>query len=269
MSKGYQHADAFDSGVLPVGSIHKLHYEQYGRKDGKPVIFLHGGPGGGTSKENTAFFNPDTYRVVLLDQRGAGKSQPVAEIRENTTQHLVQDIETLREHLKIPKWFMVFGGSWGSTLALAYSQTHPSKVSSLVLRGIFTCRRLELNFTHMPQGAPMLFPEGYEKMINYLPPADRAHPAEAYLKLLNSEDPAVRGPAARVWNMWEMSISEVEPDFDAIEEKVKDEDWNAAHSRIEAHYFVNDAFLEDGQLLKEENVARIRHIPCRLMSRQT
>ena len=163
MATGYSHEAAYDSGILPVGDIHKLHYEQYGKKEGKPVIFLHGGPGGGTSKENTKFFDPAIYRVVLLDQRGAGKSRPVAETRENTTQHLVADIETLREHLDISKWHMVFGGSWGSTLALAYAQTHPSAVGSLVLRGIFCGRKEETDFVNGPTGAAMLFPEEYDK----------------------------------------------------------------------------------------------------------
>lgn len=263
MFTGHEHADAFDSSFLQVGSIHKIHYSQYGKKDGKPVIFLHGGPGAGTTKENTQFFNPNIYRIVLLDQRGAGKSLPVAETRENTTQLLVQDIETLREHLQISKWFLVFGGSWGSTLSLAYAETHPDKVGSMILRGIFTVRKLELDYGFTPFGSAMLFPEGYEKLINYLPPEDRADPAPAYAKLLSSEDPAVRGPAGKVWNEWEMSVSSVEPDMKAVGEKLEDDDWSLQHGRLEAHYFINGAFLEEGQLLKEENVKKIRHIPCK------
>ncbi|KAK4496134.1 hypothetical protein PRZ48_012113 [Zasmidium cellare] len=262
---GYDHADAFDSGHLPVGSIHKIFYHQYGKKDGKPVIFLHGGPGAGTTKENTKFFNPAIYRVVLLDQRGAGKSTPVAEIRENTTQLLVQDVETLREHLGIEKWFLVFGGSWGSTLSLAYSQTHPDKCGSLILRGIFTVRQLELGYNFSPMGSGMLFPEAYEKLMNHLPPQDRKDPAPAFAKLLCSDDPAIRGPAAKVWNTYEMSLSSVDPDFKEIEEKIEDDDWSLQHGRLEAHYFINQAFLEDGQLLKEENVKKIRHLPCTIV----
>ncbi|KAF2159799.1 hypothetical protein M409DRAFT_60564 [Zasmidium cellare ATCC 36951] len=262
---GYDHADAFDSGHLAVGSIHKIFYHQYGKPDGKPVIFLHGGPGAGTTKENTKFFNPAHYRVVLLDQRGAGKSTPVAEIRENTTQLLVQDIETLRQHLGIEKWFLVFGGSWGSTLSLAYAETHPQRVSSLILRGIFTVRDLELGYGFTPLGSAMLFPENYERLINYLPPQDRADPAPAYAKLLCSDDPAVRIPAAKVWNLYEMSVSSVDPDFKEIEAKVEDEEWSLQHGRLEAHYFINKGFLGEGQLLREEEVGKIRHIPCTII----
>jgi proline iminopeptidase len=143
--QGYTPTTPFDSGFLPVGKIHQLYYEQYGRKDGKPVIYLHGGPGGHTTVANTIYFNPTHYRIVLLDQRGAGKSKPSGELRENTSQHLVADLEKLRVHLQIPVWHMVFGGSWGSALALLYAQTYPSVVGSLVLRGIFTVRKSELD----------------------------------------------------------------------------------------------------------------------------
>lgn len=262
MAKGYQHADAFDRGTLSVGEIHTVHYEQYGRKDGKSAIFLHGGPGGGTSSENTAFFDPSIYRVVLLDQRGAGKSRPVAETRENTTQHLVSDIEVLRKHLEIAKWHVVFGGSWGSTLALAYAQANPEVVGSLVLRGIFTGRQLELDYTYKAHyGAAMLYPEAYEKFINFLPEKDREKPLHAYLKLLSNPDADARRKAGRVYNAYESMLSRVEPaqeDFDRFD----DDDTSLAHGVLECHYFINGLFLKEGQLLWKENIDKIRHIPC-------
>lgn len=196
----YTHDDPYDSGFLAVGDIHKIHYEQYGKQDGKPVVFLHGGPGGSTSKASTVFFDPAVYRVVLFDQRGAGKSLPVAELRENTSQLLVSDIEALREHLAITKWHMVFGGSWGSTLSLLYAQTHPEAVGSLVVRGIFTVRESEVQWTRTAGGAGTLFPEAHEEFMNFLPPAERKDPWPAYHKRLTSEDLETRLNASRAWS---------------------------------------------------------------------
>ena len=220
----YKHNPPFDSGFLSVGSIHRLHYEQYGRWDGKPVVFLHGGPGGHTSIANTIYFDPTMYRVILFDQRGSGKSEPVAELRENTSQHLVSDIEALREHLRIEKWAMVFGGSWGSTLALLYAETHPDRVSSLVLRGIFTMREEETSFTRGFNGSARLFPELFEEFVNYLPPEDRGDPYPAYHRLLTSEDYETRLGAARVWNKWELGISKLIPDESSFE-LLSDDTW--------------------------------------------
>lgn len=160
-AEGHKHGECFDGGYLQVSDIHRIHYEQYGQLEGKPVVYLHGGPGGRTSITDTIFFDPNVYRVILFDQRGSGKSLPVAELRENTSQDLVSDIEALREHLRIPKWHMVFGGSWGSTLALLYAQTHPNMVGSLVIRGIFTMRRSELLWTRGFHGAAYIFPEAF------------------------------------------------------------------------------------------------------------
>jgi proline iminopeptidase len=169
LTEGYKHEAAFDDGFLPVGSIHKVYYAQHGNPDGKPVIFLHGGPGGQTSLPSTIFFDPAVYRVVLLDQRGSGKSEPAAELRENTSQHLVSDIEALRTHLGIEKWHMVFGGSWGSTLSLLYAQTHPERVGSLVIRGIFTVRESERMFTRGFDGTAHIYPELWEgKVFDYM-----------------------------------------------------------------------------------------------------
>lgn len=260
-SDGYTHDDAYDSGFLPVGDIHQIHYEQYGKQDGKPVVFLHGGPGGSTSKASTVFFDPAVYRVVLFDQRGAGKSLPAAELRENTSQHLVSDIEALRRHLSIDKWHMVFGGSWGSTLALLYAQTHPEAVGSLVLRGIFTVRKSEVSWTRTAAGAGALFPEAHDEFIGFLLPEERDDPWPAFHKRLTSEDYDTRVKASRAWNKWELGISFLVSASD-VYDVLGDDTWSLQHARMEAHYESNGAFLEEGQLLKTENIAKIRHLPC-------
>jgi proline iminopeptidase len=226
------------------------------------VIYLHGGPGGHISKGNTAFFNPEQYRVVLLDQRGCGKSRPNATTVNNTTWHLVSDIEALRKHLGITKWHVVFGGSWGSTLALAYAQTHPSSVGSLVLRGIFTVREFELKWNHSPRGVNMLFPDAYEEFVDFLPEEERADHITSYNKRLMSEDESISHPAARAWNKFEISTSALYPNIKGLAQ-LDDASYNLAHARTEMHYFQNKAWLEDGQLLKQENIDKIRHIPSR------
>lgn len=224
------------------------------------VIYLHGGPGGHISKGNTAFFNPEHYRVVLLDQRGCGKSRPNASTVNNTTWHLVSDIEAIREHLGISKWHMVFGGSWGSTLALAYAQTHPSSVGSLVLRGIFAVRELELKWTMVPGGASILFPDHFDEFINFLPEEERDEHVASYHKRLMSDDESISHPAARAWNKWEVCISTLYPNIKGLAQ-LDDTSYNLAHARTEAHYFQNKAWLEDGQLLMKKNIDTIRHIP--------
>ncbi|KAK8017915.1 hypothetical protein PG991_007105 [Apiospora marii] len=261
---GYVHEDAFDSGFLQVDQIHKVHYEQYGRQDGKPVIFLHGGPGAGTSRANTAFFDPAIYRVVLLDQRGAGKSTPVAELRENTTQHLVADIERLRAHLGIGQWHMVFGGSWGSTLSLAYAQAHPEAVGSLVLRGIFLGSREEGDWA--AQAANAFYPEVQRAFLDYLPTAEqRANPDKAYHQLATTgDDHAARVAAARAWNAREMNRSAAKPGPEQLA-RLEDETWVMQHACLELHYFANDCFLRPLQFLEPENIARISHIPTSLV----
>ncbi|EUC30073.1 hypothetical protein COCCADRAFT_28952 [Bipolaris zeicola 26-R-13] len=260
----YQHEDAWNVDWLRVDDIHELYYQQYGKKGGKPVIYLHGGPGGNCSKSNTVFFNPSVYHVILLDQRGCGQSRPNASATANTTWDLVSDIEALRKHLSITKWHMVFGGSWGSTLALAYAQTHPTSVGSLVLRGIFTVRDLELRWTNHPGGASMLFPDRWDDFINFLPEEERADHIANYHKRLMSSDPAISHPAAAAWNTWEISISTLYPDPNAMK-KLEEPEYLLAHARIEIHYFTNKAWLEDGQLLRKENVDRIRGIPTTIV----
>ncbi|WPH04585.1 proline iminopeptidase [Acrodontium crateriforme] len=259
---GYKHSEPFDSGFLAVDNIHNLYYEQYGKKDGKPVIFLHGGPGGGTTSDSASFFNPEIYHVVLLDQRGAGKSTPNAELTNNTTQLLVQDIETLRQHLHIEKWHLVFGGSWGSTLALAYAQTHPAVVGSLILRGIFLGTQEELDWTYLNGAMSNLFPEEHAAWLTYLPEPDRANPVAAYFKLLTSDDRTTRLAAAQAWNRLESGLSMLVPPPDAFA-KHEDEEWGLAHSRLEAWYFVNQCFLTPGQLL--DQCGRIAHIPTAIV----
>ena len=228
ITEGYKHDAPYDSGFLPVGSIHRIHYEQYGNQNGKPVVFLHGGPGGRATIANTIFFDPAVYRAVLFDQRGSGKSEPVAELRENTSQHLVSDIEALREHLGIEKWAMVFGGSWGSTLSILYAQTHPVEVGSLVVRGIFTMRKEETSFTRGFDGTARIYPELFEEFVNYLPPEDRSDPYSAYHRLLTSVDLQTRLGASKIWNKWELGISKLIPDEGSFE-LLEDDTWYVSH----------------------------------------
>ncbi|KAK6840507.1 hypothetical protein PG995_016261 [Apiospora arundinis] len=259
---GYVHEDAFDEGFLQVDSIHNLYYAQYGARDGKPVIFLHGGPGGGTSKGNTGFFNPAIYRVVLLDQRGAGKSTPIAELRDNTTQHLVADIETLREHLGIPKWHMTFGGSWGATLGLAYAQAHPAMVGSLVLRGIFLGSREEGAWADAASAA--FYPQGHKQFLEFLPAEMRSNPEKSYHKLVTTGETPARIAAARAWNTREMSMSTVKPSPE-VQAMLASDSWVMSHASLELHYFANSCFLEPFQFLQPENIAKISHIPTSLV----
>lgn len=266
--QGYQHSDAFDEGYLEVSSLHKIWYQQYGPRDGKPVLFLHGGPGGSTSKSNTEFFDPAVYRVVLLDQRGAGKSRPIAELRENTTQHLISDIEALRTKLAIDKWHIVFGGSWGSTLALAYAQAHPKVCGTLVLRGVFLCMDWEFDWTLRAGGAATMFPDHWAEFVNFLPEGKRADPVKAYGEMLFGDMEKDRESilaAARSWNKWELSISFLLLADDAFA-KLEDEEWLLQHSRIEAHYFTNGGFLRDGkEILNKKNIDRIKDIPTHIV----
>jgi proline iminopeptidase len=253
----YPEIEPFDTGRLRVSPIHELYYEQVGNPKGKPVVFLHGGPGGGLVTDYRRYFNPELYRVVLLDQRGSGKSTPHASLEENTTWHLVSDIEQLREHLGIDMW-QVFGGSWGSTLALAYAETHPDRVRELVLRGIFLCRPKEIQWFYQ-DGASAIFPDVWEEYLKVIPEKERADMVSAYYRRLTSEDYAVRLAAARAWSIWEGSTSKLFFDPSMIE-KFADPDFALAFARIECHYFMNNSFFESDNYLIE-NVGRIRPIP--------
>jgi proline iminopeptidase len=244
--------------MLKVSDLHTLYYEQSGNPNGKPVVFLHGGPGGGTNPKCRRFFDPAVYRIVLFDQRGCGKSTPHAELTDNTTWHLVNDIERVRTQLGIDRW-QVFGGSWGSTLALAYAQTHPDRVTELVLRGIFMLRRSELEWFYQ-KGCDVLYPDAWESFLHAIPEAERGDLMSAYHRRLISTDPQVRVNAARAWSVWEGATSYLWQDTSHIESSAEDE-FALAFARIECHYFVHGGFFEhDDQLLR--NVDRIRKIPA-------
>lgn len=254
----YPPVEAYNTGQLRVSEVHEIYFEESGNPAGKPVVFLHGGPGGGSDPKQRRFFNPEKYRIVNFDQRGCGKSTPYASLEANTTWDLVADIEKLREHLGITRW-QVFGGSWGSTLALAYAQTHPERVTELVLRGIFLLRKQEIDWFYQ-RGASAIYPDVWEAYWDHIPADERGDMLAAYYKRLTSEDASVRLAAAKRWSGWEGATSKLVPDASFAGHYEEDE-FALAFARIEAHYFVNKGFLEtDDQLLR--NVGRIRHIPA-------
>lgn len=247
--------------MLAVSDIHTLYYEQSGNRRGRPVIALHGGPGGGSSPEMRRFFNPAHYRIVMMDQRGCGRSTPHAELRQNTTWDLVADIERVRVGLGIDKW-LVFGGSWGSTLALAYAAKHPERVAGLVLRGIFLLRKSEIDWFYQ-DGASHIYPDAFARYAAPIPEAERGDFVTAYHRRLTSPDWAVRLNAARAWARWEgETISIAGPS--ALPQRFTDDRFVEAFATIENHYFINRGFFEhDGWLL--DQVSRLRHIPCRIV----
>jgi proline iminopeptidase len=251
------------SGWLRVSDLHEIYWEESGNPNGKPVVFLHGGPGGGTDARMRRFFDPARYRIVLFDQRGCGRSRPHASLVDNTTWHLVEDIERLREHLAIERW-QVFGGSWGSTLALAYAQAHPERVTELVLRGIFLVRPWEFRwFYETADGAGALFPDLYEEYLKPIPPAERGDLMRAYYARLTSPDATVRAEAARAWSIWEGATSYLRVNTQDLE-KFDEGPFAEAFARIECHYFINGGFLRTpSQLL--DDVPRIRHLPCTIV----
>ncbi|MGY2765526.1 prolyl aminopeptidase [Thermostichus sp. MS-CIW-26] len=254
----YPPIEPYDQGFLAVSSLHTLYYEQCGNPAGKPVVFLHGGPGGGIDPIYRQYFDPSRWRVVLFDQRGCGKSRPYAELRENTTWDLVADIEKLRQHLGIDRWF-VFGGSWGSALALAYGQTHPQSCLGFILRGIFLLRPFELRWFYQ-SGAGYFFPDAWEHYLEPIPPEERDDLLAAYHRRLNDPDPQVRLRAARAWSVWEASTSKLIPSPELIERFGRGE-FAEAFARIECHYFVHGGFLDpEDQLLR--GVGRLRHLPA-------
>ena len=253
----YPEIEPYDTGILEVDARHKLYYEQCGNPDGKPVVLLHGGPGGGCSAKMRRFHDPAKYRIILFDQRGAGRSTPHADLVGNTTWDLVADIEKLRAKLGVDKW-QVFGGSWGSTLALAYAETHPQAVTELVLRGIFMLRRWELEWFYQ-EGASRLFPEAWEHYIAAIPEVERHDLISAFHRRLTSDDEATRLSAARAWSVWEGATSFLHVDQDFVSGH-EDAAFALAFARIENHYFVNGGFFEvEDQLLRD--VHRIADIP--------
>ena len=254
----YPPIDPYDSGHLDVGDGHSLYWELCGNPGGKPVVFLHGGPGAGTSADHRRQFNPDKYRILLFDQRGCGRSTPHASLEANTTWDLVGDIETLREMTGAEKW-MVFGGSWGSTLSLAYAQTHPERVTELVLRGIFLFDSYELDWMYRKGGASQLYPDKWEEFVEPIPESERDDLVEAFRKRLTGSDREERLRCAKAWSKWEAQIVTLLPNAHVVEEFTDDEK-AIAIARIENHYMANGGWLDEGQLLR--NAGKLEGIPA-------
>ena len=253
----YPAIKSFETGFLKVSDGHDLYYELSGNPQGKPVVFLHGGPGGGTSPQQRRFFDPQRYLIILFDQRGSGKSTPHASLENNTTRDLVADIERLRAHLGIERW-QVFGGSWGSTLALAYAQAHPEPVTELVLRGIFLFRKKDIDWFYR-DGTRRLFPDLWEEFVAPIPESERGDIVAAYYRRLTGTDEAEKITAAKAWCLWENRTITLSPD-DSLASEVNNIEFAMAFARIEAHYFVSGGFMgRENQLL--EDCSLIRHIP--------
>ncbi|HCK33117.1 MAG TPA: prolyl aminopeptidase [Rhodospirillaceae bacterium] len=259
LRKFYPEIEPYSSGHLKVDDIHTLYWEQSGNPDGVPIVFLHGGPGGGISPSHRRFFDPDHYRIVLFDQRGSGKSEPAGEIKNNTPDLLVEDIETLRHHLKIDKWH-IFGGSWGSTLALLYAIKHADRCISMILRGIFLMEEKELDwFAH---GIKTIFPEEWERFAGFLNPNERKDIVSSYYKRLIDEDPHVHMPAARVWSQYESACAMMFPEAIKPYDPAKDLH-HLCISRIEAHYFLHHKIAPEDSLLN--HIDKIKHIPATII----
>ncbi|MBN7763909.1 prolyl aminopeptidase [Nitratireductor aquibiodomus] len=244
----YPEIEPFDSGMLDVGDGHMIYWERVGTRGAKPAVFLHGGPGGGCGPTHRRAFDPEKYDVMLFDQRGCGRSLPHAELEANTTWHLVSDIERLRAMMGVEKW-QVFGGSWGSTLALAYAETHPERVSELIVRGVYTLTRAELEWYYQ-FGVSQMFPEKWEHFLAPIPQAERGDLMAAYRKRLVSEDRAVQLEAAKAWSLWEGETITLLPD-PSLTEQHGDDDFAIAFARIENHFFVHGGWFEEGQLLRD------------------
>jgi proline iminopeptidase len=247
------------AGMLKVDSRHQIYWEESGNPRGVPVLFLHGGPGAGATPAHRRFFDPGFYRIVILDQRGAGRSLPHGELVDNTTPHLVADIEAVRKHRAIEQWH-VFGGSWGSTLALAYAEAHPDRVRALILRGIFLCRKSEIDW--FLYGIRNVYPEAWRAFSGFLPPEERGDLLGSYYRRLVDPDPAVHMPAARAWSVYEGACSTLLPSPETITAFGEDR-MALGLARIEAHYFKHDIFLPENSLLA--NVDRIRRIPTTIV----
>jgi proline iminopeptidase len=249
----------YETGYLPLSDRHAMYWEQAGNPRGRPALFLHGGPGAGAGAVHRRFFDPSIWRIIIFDQRGAGRSRPLGGLSDNTTPHLVNDIETLRQHLGIDK-FLLFGGSWGSTLALAYAQAHPARVSGCVLRGVFLGRKTEVEwFLH---GIGLVFPDAHSDFTGFLPEHERGDVLGAYLRRLVSPDPAMHLPAARAWSVYEGTCSTLLPSPETVNAFAQDRT-ALGLARIEAHYFAHDLFLPPEGLLG--NMHRIAHIPAEIV----
>jgi len=249
----------YETGYLPVSPSHVMYWEQAGNPRGRPVLFLHGGPGAGAGAVHRRFFDPNFWRIIIFDQRGAGRSRPLGGLDDNTTPHLVEDIERLRIHLGVETW-LLFGGSWGSTLALAYAQTHSARVAGCVLRGIFLGRATEVEwFMH---GIGNVFPDAHAQFVSHLPPAERRDLLGSYMRRLNDPDPGIHMPAARAWSIYEGTCSTLMPSPDTITTFAQDRT-ALGLARIEAHYFTHDLFLPRGGLLA--HMDRVQNIPAEIV----
>jgi proline iminopeptidase len=258
MRELYPPRQPYNEGELKVSDLHTIHFEESGNPEGKPIVLLHGGPGGGCPPFYRQYFDPEKWRLVMFDQRGCGQSKPHAELQENTTWDLVNDIEKLREYLNIQQW-VVFGGSWGSTLSLAYSQTHPDRCKGLILRGIFMLRQKEIRWFYQ-EGASYIFPDAWEEYVKPIPINERDDMLTAYYHRLTSPDAQIRLEAARAWSIWEASTSRLFPDLD-LKQSFGIDSFAEAFARIECHYFINKGFIEpEDKLLL--NIDRIRKIPA-------
>ena len=248
--------EPYSAGILKLDGVHAMYWEQSGNPEGAPVLFLHGGPGAGASAAHRRFFDPVHFRIVIFDQRGAGRSTPLGELRDNTTLHLVADIERLRDHLGIERW-LVFGGSWGSTLALAYGEAHPERCAGFILRGVFLCRSSEIEW--FLYGLRTLFPEAWRTFAEVIPATERGDLLAAYYRRLADPDPAVHVPAARAWSTYEGVCSTLLPSAETVAHFAGD-GVSLGLARVEAHYFSHGIFLPENSLLG--NVSRLRHLPC-------
>ena len=246
----------YTSQQIQVSKLHSVHLEECGNPAGIPVIFLHGGPGGGCTESHRQYFNPKKYRIVLFDQRGCGRSTPHAELRENTTQNLISDIEVIRDRLGIEQW-LVFGGSWGSTLALAYSQAYPQRVSGLILRGIFLCRDEDIRWFYQ-FGCSEIFPDYWQDYLAPIPAEQQVDLLSAYHKVLMGGDEAKQLAAAKAWSLWEARTATLHPD-QSVRDDFSDAKTALGMARIECHYFMNQSFMQPNQLIN--NIGSVRHIP--------
>lgn len=255
--------EPYATGRLKVSGIHELYYEEAGNPNGKPILFVHGGPGAGFSPNDRRFFDPSHYRIILFDQRGAGQSTPHAELNENTTPDLISDIEKLRSHLGIDRWIL-FGGSWGSTLSLLYAEAHPERVRGLILRGIFLCRKSEINWFYQ-SGAHQIYPEAWQEYLKPIPENERHDMVSAYYRRLTGSDAGVSLEASRAWSIWEGSASYLNPPpADEIAADYGENKFALAFARVEAHYFYNGIFYQnDNQIL--DNISKIRQIPTQIV----
>ena len=253
----YPEIEPYETGLLDVGDGHQIYWERVGTRGAKPAVFLHGGPGGGLSPSQRRAFDPDKYDVLLFDQRGCGRSLPFASLEHNTTWDLVADIEKLRQMMGVERW-LVFGGSWGSSLALAYAETHPDRCTELVLRGIFALRRWELEWYYQ-HGASLLFPDKWEHFVAPIPEAERGDLMDAYRKRLAGDDVEAQLRCATAWAKWEGETITLLPD-PSVSDSFYDPHYALAFARIENHYFVHAGWMDDGQLIRD--VHQIRHIPA-------